>query len=321
MISNLFRCTNSTFALQWHILAVGRWVDRTQFGRDQLFVCKTTMPIAGLCLQVEPIVRMTAGWKILIGLNFIPKNSIFQAPPLHSIFVPPDFPAQAVPDLLKRYILLSCSRCTIFVEKVHFIVCLNFFVSLRKCCSLGLLVWWFVCLFVCLFLLFSFFLCLVLLFAFNDWPLPIRIHTENAQRAWLSAMQVHINQWYTKLEIWLILTQALNNVYVQAGSLFQTPMLFQNPPPRLDQHHQQQNPQQQQMARPEPDQKQRQAQPNQDFRRNQETQPNYQGRHTHPKVTQSQVNYSHRSSGIDRVVVKKILWKTLWKRQIQKICW
>ena len=34
------------------------------------------------------------------------QNLNFQAPPPNSIFVPPDFPAQAVPDLLKRYILL-----------------------------------------------------------------------------------------------------------------------------------------------------------------------------------------------------------------------
>ena len=319
MISNLFRCTNSTFALQWHILAVGRWVDRTPFGRDQLFVCETTMSIAGLCLQVEPIVSMTADWKILIGLNFLLKISIFQAPPLHSIFVPPDFPAQAVPDLLKRYILLSCSRCTIFVEKVHFIVCLNFFVSLRKCCSLSLLVWWFVCLFIgccCFFLSWS---CVAIRF---QWLTP---SYQDSHRKCSTCLAIGDAGSYQSLiyktQMLLSLTRALNSVHIQAGSLFQTPMLFQNPPPRLDQHHQQQNPQQQQMARPEPDQKQRQAQPNQDFRRNQETQPNYQGRHTHPKVTQSQVNYSHRSSGIDRVVVKKILWKTLWKRQIQKICW
>ena len=82
------------------------------------------MSIAGLCLQVEPIVSMTTGWKISICQNLRQKISSFQAPPLHSIFVPPDFPAQAVPDLLKRYILLFVLtflyRCANAVHLVYY---------------------------------------------------------------------------------------------------------------------------------------------------------------------------------------------------------
>ena len=156
MISNLFRCTNSTFALQWHILAVGRWVDRTPFGRDRLWnnhVYSWTVFASWTNCQNDSGLE-NSNWS-----KFPPKNFNLSGTSSTFHLCTPWF---------------SCSSCTRFVKKVHF----TFLLPLYHICWKGtfhclfklfrfiaqMLFPWsislMVCLFVCLFVFVVFFLSL-----------------------------------------------------------------------------------------------------------------------------------------------------------------